>query len=440
MQQVMHMANSIDGSKLTCAWDATVVPAPETDSIEPVQTVDVAIIGAGWTGLRTALELAKAGTKTAVLDKETVAFGASGRSGGQVNLGFKQDPEDLVALMGGKYGERMLNAVSRVGDEVFGLVVEHDLKCDPMQGGWLKASYTSKTRKRQESQKRQWEKYGVELTLLSGEQIRDMSGARGYKAGLVYSRGGAIQPKSYTRELARVARSFGAKIFEHSPVTEIKRANGKLELTTGKNKVIADKVVICTNGYTDGLWPGLAKTVVPIRSVQAATEPLSPELRAQILPRGNTLSDMRRIIYYFRCDRDGRLCFGGLGPFRDELRLSDFTGLIKGATKIFPALAGVKWTHHWGGRLAMTSDELPRIHELAPGIYAGLGFNGRGVGLGTIFGRNLATLVQTGDPDQIEFPVVPARKYPFYEFSGLGFPFVTKWMAVRDWLDLKTDG
>lgn len=420
----------------SCLWNETAVAPPPTGRLEGEIVCDVAVVGAGWTGLRAALTLAEAGTNTIVLEKETIGYGASGRSGGQVNLGFKLDPDELEASLGVEIAGRMLRAVSQVGDEVFDLIHQYRLVCDPVQNGWIKASHCEMAMRRQEKQHDQWRRRGLELEQLDGKEIEKRSGAHCYRGGLYYAKGGSIQPLAYTRELARVAAENGVKLFEKAAVQSITPGPDGIQLKCDGGSVRASAVIICTNGYTDGMWPGLTRSIVPIRSVQAATEPLPEHLREKILPAGNTLSDMRRIIYYFRLDRDFRLCFGGLGPLRDNFELADYNELKRGAETVFPGLKDVRWEHHWGGRLGMTQDSLPHLHELAPGVFAGLGFNGRGVGIGTMMGRVLAELGLGRDRSLLDFPMTSLRSFPFYEFRRLGFHIATNWMAFRDRIDL----
>lgn len=419
-----------------CLWRKTAPDPPPVDRLDGDVTCDVAVIGGGLTGSRAALALVEAGVNVVVLEKEVIGFGASGRSGGQVNLGFKIDPDDLERQMGQETAGRMLRAASNSSNELFDLVRRYQLNCDAVQKGWVKASHCSVALERQKRQLDQWARRGIELELLNRDDIERHSGAHGYVGGLLYRQGGSIQPLAYTRELARVAVQRGARFFERAEALDVSSRSDGIRIKCRTGSVRAEALLICTNGYTGGLWPNLERSVVPIRSIQAATEPLPSDLRREILPQGNTLSDMRHIIFYFRLDRDHRLCFGGVGPMRDRLTRADFRSLIKGAESVFPSLKGLRWDHHWGGRLGMTRDSLPQLHELAPNVYAGIGFNGRGIGLGTLMGRLLAELVLGKSRQELDFPVTAPKTYPFYAFRRLGFGVVTSWLAFRDRVDL----
>ena len=411
-------------------------PPPDTDPLNDDLSCDVVIIGAGFTGLRTALELSRASLNVIVLEKNIIGYGASGRSGGQVNLGFKRDPHDIKRLFGPEMGLRMLRATSNASDELFSLIRQYGLNCDPVQKGWLKASHCKVALDRQKKQQEQWAHEGVDLEFLNAQDILSKTGANGYVGGLLYSKGGSIQPLSFTRELARVCQDNGVLIFENSSALSVQETAQGVKIKSEHGSVKSDKVVICTNGYTDNAWSRLKETIVPVRSIQAATEPLPTELREGILPAGNTLSDMRRIIYYFRMDRDFRLCFGGVGPMRDRLCKSDFASLLVGAHRVFPALKNIKWEYFWGGRLGVTRDSLPHIHTFSPRVYAGLGFNGRGVGLGVMMGRVLSEVILERDANDLDFPITSPQYFSCHKFTKLGFHMAKSWYGLLDSIDL----
>jgi sarcosine oxidase len=411
------------------------VTPPETHRLDGSVRYDAAIIGAGFTGLRAALALSLAGTEVAVLEADEIGFGASGRTGGQVNLGYHLDPDEIERVMGPDVGSRMVRAAAALNDEVFALIQRHGLRCDAVQKGWLKAAHCHAALRHQERQAEQWERRGVTLEILDGAEVERRSGARGYRGGFFFPKGGSLQPLSYTRELARAAIERGAKIYEKTPALKLTREGAVWRIETPKGSLSAERVLIGTNGYSDRLWPGLARSLVPIRSVQAATEPLPEEIRARVLPNGNTLSDTRRILYYCRLDRDHRLCFGGLGPMRDVFHPSDFEEVKKGARRLFPSLRGIRWDFHWGGRIAKTQDQLPHLHEPAPGLLVGLGYNGRGVGMATLMGRVLAERALGKDAKELPFAATPITGYPLYGLRNAGFKMIVPWMLLRDRLD-----
>jgi len=204
---------------------------------------------------------------------------------------------------------------------------------------------------------------------------------------------------------------------------------------TARGQIHCSSVLICTNAYTDNLVPGLSKTLVPVRTILAASEPLSSQLRKSVLPKQITFVDKRRLILYFRYDRDGRLCIGDHGPSRDVFKLTDFAHLKKRATTVFPALSTVRWDYHWGGRVAMTKDTLPFIHQIAPGLIAALGYNGRGVAMGSMMGSLLAEHLLAGTNSEPAFPMTHPVKYKMHAFRDLGVSAAIKWFTLRDYLE-----
>ena len=180
---------------------------------------------------------------------------------------------------------------------------------------------------------------------------------------------------------------------------------------------------------------GLSRAIVPVRSVLAATEPLSDNIRKSVLPGQVTFVDKRRLILYARYDRDGRLCIGDHGPMRDAFAEADFDNVKKRALSVFPQLANVRWDYLWGGRLGMTKSGLPFMHEIAPGLIAGMAFNGRGIGMGTMMGRELANYALSGNRDTSGFPVTVPHKFAMHAFHGIGVSLRIKWFALMDYLD-----
>ena len=428
----------IDGSA-DALWMATAPAAPPTVPLTGTVSTDVAVVGGGLTGLNAALELALRGLSVTVLDAASIGFGASGRAGGQVNLGLNAGPAQLLQRFGDNQGQRLIELVLDTPGTVFDLVHKHGLQCDAVQNGWVQAAANDTIWRSQHAMADDYNTHRNVLSILDAGELSQISGAHGYAGGLFCALAGSVQPLAYTRELARVALEHGAKIHDGSAVTGIDQIGGRWRLATEYGEVNADKVLICTNGYTQpqskGPLKGLSATVVPIRSVLTATAPLSDNLRKSILPNEVTFVDKRRLILYMRYDRDGRLCVGDHGPTRDSFRMSDFDAVKQRARQVFPQLEGIQWDYHWGGRVAMTKSGLPFMHEVAPGLVAGMGFNGRGVGMGTMMGRELARYVISADRDSTSFPLSSPKTFAMHRFHRAGVNMAVKWFALQDHLD-----
>jgi len=430
------MKYPIDGSR-DALWMATAVAAPSTAPLTSSIRCDVAIVGAGITGLNAAHELALRGATVQVLEAGNLGFGASGRSGGQVNLGLNAPPSALIERFGQDRGEKLVNTVVSVPTTVFDLIRRHNLDCDPVQNGWIQAAAGKAIFKDQVAMASDYSAYGNPLEVLSQREVRERTGSDTYFGGLYCATAGSLHPLSYTRELARVATEAGAYVATQSPVTALVERDGGWQVHTADATVDCAQVLICTNGYTDALVPDLAKTVVPVRSILVATEPLSQRLRQTILPGAVTLVDKRRLILYFRYDRYGRLCIGDHGPMRDTFQLADFDRLKARVVDVFPQLASVGWEFHWGGRIAVTKDSLPFLYRIAPGLTAAMGYNGRGVGMGTIMGRIAAETLLKDDDETSAFPVTRPGRFKGHAFHKVGEKMHIRWYALMDFLDAR---
>ena len=429
----------IDGAR-DALWAATAVKAPDCERLTGDLDVDVAVIGAGFTGLNAALALADQGTSVAILEGAYLGFGSSGRSGGQVNLGLNLDPDALIQHFGAKDGERLINTLATVPDELFDVIERFGLNCDPVQNGWVQGAATPAHFKMQQDLARSYEPYGARFDVLDADQVHDRSGAQGYHGGLFCPSAGSIHPLSYTRELARVAIEKGARLFEDARVDALEKIDGRWHLTCNGGRVTAEKVLVCTNAYTDGLIPGLKEKIVPVRSILIASEPLSPNMRAKILPDEVTFVDKRRLILYLRYDRHGRLCAGDHGPMRDKFTLNDYLNVKKRVVEIFPELSHVQWDYHWGGRVAMTRSHLPFVQEIDDGLMAGMGYNGRGVGMGSMMGRILAEYALGKPAEDLAFPVTNPKTFPMHRFHPLGVSMAIKWHGLMDNLEMRRAG
>jgi len=413
-------------------WAATAIDDRDWPALTCRTGADVAIVGGGFTGCAAALALAEHGAKVTLLEANQIGWGASGRTGGQVIPGLKYDPDELEAVLGADLGPRVIAATGSVGDEVFGLIARHGIDCDPVHRGWLQPAFSARTLALALQRCEQWARRGAPVRAIDRAEMADLIGSDHYLGGWEDRRAGNLQPLSYVRGLATAAKRAGADIYVRSPAISVRRNNNRWTLTTPNGVVTADVVLIGTNGYTDGLWPGLARTVVPMMSFQAATPPLPAELGANILREGHSVSDTRRLLWYYRRDAHGRLVMGGRAPFREDPGPADVVHLRSAVDRLYPQLASVPFEYYWAGRVAMTKDSLPHLNELAPGLWAGLGFNGRGVGMATLFGRLLAELALGARPADIPFPVTAMRPIPGYPFTRIVARALVRYYRVRD--------
>ncbi|NKB62108.1 MAG: FAD-dependent oxidoreductase [Gammaproteobacteria bacterium] len=418
-------------------WAATAEAPPEATSLDDQVNVDVAIVGAGFNGLRAALVLAEAGKKVAVVDAGEIGWGASGRNGGQVNPIGHESPETIRNRWGNRYGNDMVDRYTRFisdsADSLFELARNHHIHCDAEQNGWIRAVHGNAAIKPFEELYQGWTDAGSELRLIDKEELSALSGTEGYLLGWVAPQGGSIQPLSFARGLAHAAKAAGANLYSQTHVEKlIPSKQGGWQLASKRGLVTADQVLLCTNGYTDKLFPGIRETIVPVVSIQAATAPLTEHQNAHILPDRHTFADTRRVIFYFRKTADNRLVFGSAGT-GDELPNNNDRQRIKtGLKTVFPRLPDLTIDYIWGGRIAVTQDHLPHIHNPAPGLYTALGCNGRGVALSTAMGRLLADLTLGRDPESLPIPITQPRPYPFHRFHRIGIKIAVPWKQFCD--------
>jgi glycine/D-amino acid oxidase-like deaminating enzyme len=418
-------------------WAATAIPDRDWPSLAGAVRADVAIVGGGFTGCAAALALAERGAKPVLVDAGPIGWGASGRTGGQVIPGLKFDPDALEAMLGPDLGPRAVAAAGSVADEVFGLIERHAIDCAPVRNGWVQPAFSARTLALVQQRAEQWQRRGADVEILDRARTAHLIGSDLYRGGWLDRRAGNIQPLSFVRGLAAAAHRAGAAIHGHTAATALERRGPRWLLRTSGGEIDAAAVLIGTNGYTDGLWPGLKRTVVPMMSFQAATPPLPPSLGASILPEGQSASDTRRLLWYYRRDAHGRLVMGGRAPFREDLGPADATHLRAAVDRLYPQLRTVPFEHHWAGRVAMTKDDLPHLHELAPGVWAGLGYNGRGVGMATLFGRLLAELALGARPADIAFPLTAMKPIFGYPFTRIVARALVRYYRVRDNLEAR---
>ena len=413
-------------------WAATAPPAVRCPPLSQEVTAEVCVIGGGFTGLSTALHLAEKGADTVLIEAEEAGWGASGRNGGQVIPGLKQDPDDLIRIFGESAGLRLIHFSSDAPRLLFDIVQRHNIECDAFTRGWLQPAHSQAGLKTIRRRAAAWRGHGADIIELDAAETARLVGSDHYLGAMLDLRGGSIQPLAFARVMAKAAKGLGARIFGGTRATSLSRSGERWRVETASGAVTASKVVLATNGYTDGLVPSLRRSVVPVYSFQVATEPLGDNLAKTILPEGHPASDTRRLLWYFRKDRDGRLLMGGRGFQKDNLEAADTHALQAALRELYPQIGDIRFDFHWGGRVAMTADHLPHLHRINEGLYAGLGFNGRGVAMGTAMGKLLAALATGAKEEEIALPVTGLRAIPFHGLHAPAVHILSAWYRWQD--------
>jgi sarcosine oxidase len=390
------MGRSADSHRASL-WSATAEEAPvDAPALAGEAMAEVAVIGGGYTGLSTALNLAEAGVQVVLVEAREIGWGGSGRNGGQVIPGVKLDPSELRARFGEERGAAIAAAVGGSADAVFARIARHDIRCAPVRQGWIQAAHAAPALARVLRRGAEWRAAGAPVEVLDAASLAARIGTHEYVGGWRDGRAGTVQPLAYARGLARAARAAGARLHGGTPARKLVQDGNGWRIETPQGALRARSVVIATNAYTDGLVPGLAKSLLTLQSIQIATAPLPEALATRILPHGECVSETRRLAFYFRRSPDGRLILGGRGAVGEEEREPLFRALHGALARIYPDAASLPITHRWSGHVALTLDGLPRVYEPAPGLFIGLGYNGRGVAMATLMGEWLAARIHAG--------------------------------------------
>ncbi|MEZ5925282.1 MAG: FAD-binding oxidoreductase [Hyphomicrobiaceae bacterium] len=385
---------------------------------------DVAIVGAGLTGLSAALTLAEAGRKVVVLEAHEPGHGGSGRSGGQVQAGFGTSIESLTHGASDRQRAGIVQLANGCADELFSLIDRYKIRCAPMRAGLIRGIHHPRLL---ESTRGKVERDPA-LRFLSREEAARLVGAPLYCGAILDPRSGHVNPMALTRGLARAAIAAGMCLVTGQRVSNLSVRANQWRLTTASGEVSAGHVILATNAYADELHPALRRTLVVVNSFQIATEPFS----GGPLSGGHIASDTRRLVFYYRRDTAGRFIVGGRGTIRGANRLENYRFLRDWLSRSFPEAADVPLSHFWAGRVAITTDHIPHIHEPAPNLHVVSGYNGKGMALAPAMGTRIARRILEDDVDELCLPVRPIAQVPLWSLRNLG---VTAHVALYRALD-----
>jgi len=405
-------------------------------------SADVAVIGAGFTGLSAARTLAKRGAKVAVLEANTIGWGASSRNGGMVLTGMKLDVGTLAKRYGMEMTRRMYADSLASIDLVEQIVRGDNIECDFSRCGHLevacKQSHFDSYARSVDVIARE---FGHKLRIIPRSQLQAEIGSAIYFGGMVDETSAGVNPARYVSGLASAALKAGACIYENSRVQEISKTSkngaGGFEVKTSRGNISARDVLVATSGYTSSATPGLRKKIIPIGSYIIATEQLPESFARELSPRNRMIYDSKYYLYYYRLTPDNRILFGGRAAFfpetKDTIRRSAEI-LRRGMVEVYPQLRDTKIAYAWGGTVDFCFDTMPHAGQI-DGIHYALGYAGHGVAMATYLGAKVAEKI-CGSIDEIPYAAIPFPGAPLGLYNGRPWflPLAGAYYKVLDWI------
>jgi len=404
-------------------------------SKSPNTETDVAIVGSGYTGLCAARVLKKNGASVTVLDRNTIGWGASSRNGGMATPGLKQGIQKIYKMYGSELAHEFWNSSVDAIDLIDAIVNEHSIDCDWERNGHASlATKPSHAPRLKEYGSWLEKEFGHSQRYIPKNQIRDEIGSDAYYGALTDDISGGLHPSKYVFGLATAVANLGVQLCENTEVTKIeKNDSNNFRLISSKGDIIAKKIIIATNGYTNRLVPKLKPLIFPVGSYIVVTEPLTKELQNSISPKKRMYYDSKWFLNYFRLTPDGRMLWGGRNDLSTDLDLNESASILtKQVCTIFPELNDVKFTHSWTGKLGVTFDLMPHIGQIN-GIHYALGYGGHGLSIATYLGTELG-LLMTGQKDRSPFMEISHQTMFFYRDKPWFIPFAARYFRFLDWV------
>ncbi len=421
-------------------WHDT-VEMPSDEELTPLpDTVDVAIIGGGYTGLSAARIFAKNGARVIVLESETIGWGASSRNGGMALPGLKPPISTVIKRYGLEVAKRLFQCSLDSVDTVEQIIKEENIECGFARRGHLLLANKPKqfevlTRNVEFMAK----EFNHSVRLVPGNELSNEIGSEIYHGGLVDEVSGGLNPAQYVAGLAGAAEKAGALLCARAQVTGLERGTKQFIVTTSRGKLIADRVLVATSGYTGGVTAKLQRKVIPLGSFIIATEPLSKELAGELNPNNRMIFDFKHYLNYFRLSADNRLIFGGRATFIPESPSTIRTSaeiLRREMVRVYPQLNDVQVEYAWGGTIDFTFDLMPHVGQM-DGAHYSLGYAGHGVAMATYLGKTIAEAMLNGRTQDHPFAgfSFPGAPLGLYNGQPWFLPFAGLWYKILDWIE-----
>ncbi|WP_297800811.1 FAD-binding oxidoreductase [Arenimonas sp. GDDSR-1] len=401
----------MSGSHVRSWYAASVPDFPAQPALEGVLQADVCILGAGITGLSTAIELAEAGLSVVVLEAQRVGWGASGRSGGQAIFGFGCDQSKITQAVGLADSRRLFDWSLEGLDLIKQRCAKYGIACD-----WRDIHAHVPIKPRHITELKSWqhdlaENFDYPLQWWDREQLQAVMPNQRYLGALVDPNSGHLHPLKYTQGLARAALGLGVRIFEQSKVTQLARGERPV-FKTVQGEVHCDFAVLAGNAYVHGIAPELDDKIMPVGTYIGATEPLGETRAKALIGNDMAVADVNWALDYFRLSSDHRLLFGGRASY-STLPPPNLSGTLRRRmTRVFSALEGVKMDYVWGGYVDISLNRAPHWGRLGRNVYFAQGFSGHGIAATGLAGRIMAEAIR-GQAGRLEvFSRIPHRNFP----------------------------
>jgi glycine/D-amino acid oxidase-like deaminating enzyme len=420
----------------------TTTEFPKTEMTSLPERVDVAVIGSGFTGLSAARTLARRGAKVAVLESETLGWGASSRNGGMVLTGMKLGVNKLISSYGRELTQRMYAASLATVDCVEQIVRAEGIDCGFSRCGHLEVACK---RKHFDDYARQAEviarEFNHQLRVVQRDELNGEIGSTIYHGGMVDDLSAGVNPAQYVAGLGQAARRAGAEIFERTRVEGLQRQSRQSEsgwnVVTSRGSLWTRDVFVGTSGYTGGATPALQKKIIPIGSFIIATEVLPAALAHELSPRNRMIYDSKNYLYYYRLTPDRRMLFGGRAAFfpeNDRTIRRSAAILRRGMIDVYPQLRDAQVEYVWGGTLDFAFDIMPHAGQIK-GMYYAVGYAGHGVAMATYQGQKMGELM-AGDKPENPFVGIPFPRAPLglYNSKPWFLPLAGMWYKFLDWV------
>jgi glycine/D-amino acid oxidase-like deaminating enzyme len=412
-------------------WWATMPQLPDRSGRDLPDTVDVAVVGGGYTGVAAGRKLALQGARVVVLEAQHLGWGASTRNGGIAHPGFKWGPLTLVKRYGPEPARALYAESVQATELLAGLVRDQGIDAELRFNGYLELAWAPSHAEDFGAEAAGFADLGSPARAIPKNRLRDEIGSDAYHGGLAVDAGGVLHPAKWFAGLVGLAERAGAELHDGVRVTALRRqADDRFVVETERGAILARDVLVATNGYTDGAAPAMRRRVIPIGSYIIATEPLPADLAKELSPTGRAYFDTRNFLSYWHVTADRRMLFGGRVSFLPTTVDRTARLLHRRMLEIHPQLAGYRVEYSWGGKVALTMDRMPHIGRLGRVMYA-MGYSGTGLAMSTWLGTRAAEWLGGGEPPalaKLRFPLVPAP----YEGRPWFLPFVGEFFRAQD--------